>query len=69
MDKGQSDEQVITRMTERFGDFVRYDPPLQGQHCAAVGRSPAAVGAGAVDPVSPPHAHTGTNHPCSQGHP
>ena len=27
MDEGQSDEQVIARMTERFGDFVRYDPP------------------------------------------
>nr|WP_234832749.1 heme lyase NrfEFG subunit NrfF [Aeromonas veronii] len=29
VDEGQSDEQVITRMTERFGDFVRYDPPLK----------------------------------------
>ncbi|HHQ4687121.1 heme lyase NrfEFG subunit NrfF [Aeromonas veronii] len=29
VDKGQSDEQVITRMTERFGDFVRYDPPFK----------------------------------------
>ena len=36
MDEGQSDEQVIARMTERFGDFVRYDP-LQAQHGAAVG--------------------------------
>ncbi len=27
VDEGQSDEQVIARMTERFGDFVRYDPP------------------------------------------
>ena len=36
VDEGQSDEQVIARMTERFGDFVRYDP-LQGQHGAAVG--------------------------------
>ena len=26
-------------MTERFGDFVRYDP-LQAQHGAAVGRPP-----------------------------
>ncbi|UZE61564.1 heme lyase NrfEFG subunit NrfF [Aeromonas veronii] len=26
VDEGQSDEQVIARMTERFGDFVRYDP-------------------------------------------
>ncbi len=30
VDEGQSDEQVIARMTERFGDFVRYDPPFQG---------------------------------------
>lgn len=30
VDEGQSDEQVITRMTERFGDFVRYDPPFKG---------------------------------------
>ncbi|MCJ8214977.1 heme lyase NrfEFG subunit NrfF [Aeromonas veronii] len=29
VDEGQSDEQVITRMTERFGDFVRYDPPFK----------------------------------------
>ncbi|MFQ2061448.1 heme lyase NrfEFG subunit NrfF [Aeromonas veronii] len=29
VDEGQSDEQVIARMTERFGDFVRYDPPLK----------------------------------------
>ncbi|RQM72851.1 heme lyase NrfEFG subunit NrfF [Aeromonas jandaei] len=28
-DEGQSDEQVIARMTERFGDFVRYDPPFK----------------------------------------
>ncbi|MFM4803385.1 heme lyase NrfEFG subunit NrfF [Aeromonas bivalvium] len=30
VDEGQSDEQVITRMTARFGDFVRYDPPFKG---------------------------------------
>ncbi|MFM4722571.1 heme lyase NrfEFG subunit NrfF [Aeromonas veronii] len=29
VDEGQSDEQVITRMTERFGDFVRYAPPFK----------------------------------------
>lgn len=29
VDEGQSDEQVIARMTARFGDFVRYDPPLK----------------------------------------
>ncbi|MGN5041037.1 heme lyase NrfEFG subunit NrfF [Aeromonas sp. 3P] len=29
VDEGQSDEQVIARMTERFGDFVRYNPPLK----------------------------------------
>lgn len=29
VDEGQSDEQVIARMTERFDDFVRYDPPLK----------------------------------------
>ncbi|WP_429210053.1 heme lyase NrfEFG subunit NrfF [Aeromonas veronii] len=29
VDEGQSDEQVIARMTERFGDFVRYDPPFK----------------------------------------
>ena len=29
VDEGQSDEQVIARMTSRFGDFVRYDPPLK----------------------------------------
>ena len=30
VDEGQSDEQVIARMTSRFGDFVRYDPPFKG---------------------------------------
>lgn len=30
VDEGQSDEQVIARMTARFGDFVRYDPPFKG---------------------------------------
>ncbi|WP_088868822.1 heme lyase NrfEFG subunit NrfF [Aeromonas veronii] len=29
VDEGQSDEQVIARMTERFGDFVRYAPPFK----------------------------------------
>lgn len=29
VDEGQSDQQVIARMTERFGDFVRYDPPFK----------------------------------------
>ncbi len=29
VNEGQSDEQVIARMTERFGDFVRYDPPFK----------------------------------------
>ncbi|MBL0632806.1 heme lyase NrfEFG subunit NrfF [Aeromonas veronii] len=29
VDEGQSDEQVIARMTDRFGDFVRYDPPFK----------------------------------------
>ncbi|MGE6107762.1 heme lyase NrfEFG subunit NrfF [Aeromonas sobria] len=29
VDQGQNDEQVIARMTERFGDFVRYDPPFK----------------------------------------
>lgn len=29
VDEGQSDEQVIARMTERFGYFVRYDPPFK----------------------------------------
>ncbi|WP_421159377.1 heme lyase NrfEFG subunit NrfF [Aeromonas dhakensis] len=29
VDEGQSDEQVIARLTARFGDFVRYDPPFK----------------------------------------
>lgn len=29
VDEGQSDEQVIARMTQRFGDFVRYAPPFK----------------------------------------
>ena len=33
VDEGQSDEQVIARMTERFGDFVRYDPSSAARCC------------------------------------
>ncbi len=29
VDGGKSDEAVITYMTERFGDFVRYNPPFK----------------------------------------
>ena len=29
VDEGLSDEQVTARMTSRFGDFVRYDPPFK----------------------------------------
>jgi cytochrome c-type biogenesis protein CcmH len=28
--KGQSDEQIIQYMTDRYGDFVLYRPPLKG---------------------------------------
>jgi cytochrome c-type biogenesis protein CcmH len=28
--KGQSDEQIIKYMTDRYGDFVLYRPPLKG---------------------------------------
>lgn len=28
--KGASDEQVVRFMTDRYGDFVRYRPPLKG---------------------------------------
>lgn len=38
VDEGQSDEQVIARMTERFGDFVRYDPPSKpARRCCGAG--------------------------------
>lgn len=29
VDDGQSDQQIVARMTERFGDFVRYNPPFK----------------------------------------
>jgi cytochrome c-type biogenesis protein CcmH len=28
--RGASDEQVVTYMTDRYGDFVRYRPPFKG---------------------------------------
>jgi cytochrome c-type biogenesis protein CcmH len=28
--KGASDEQVVQYMTDRYGDFIRYRPPLKG---------------------------------------
>ncbi|KAA6208387.1 heme lyase NrfEFG subunit NrfF [Avibacterium paragallinarum] len=29
VEAGESNEQIIATMTERFGDFVRYNPPLK----------------------------------------
>src|SRR5882672_3005375 len=28
--RGASDEQVVQYMTDRYGDFIRYRPPLKG---------------------------------------
>lgn len=41
VDEGQSDEQVIARMTERFGDFVRYDPPFKASTALLWGGPPS----------------------------
>src|SRR5438874_2479876 len=30
LQRGASDEQVVQYMTERYGDFIRYRPPLKG---------------------------------------
>lgn len=29
LEKGDSDDQILNFMTERYGDFVRYNPPVQ----------------------------------------
>jgi len=34
LQRGASDEQVIQFMTDRYGDFVRYRPPLKGSTLA-----------------------------------
>ncbi|WP_071828877.1 heme lyase NrfEFG subunit NrfF [Citrobacter sp. S-77] len=31
VEEGKSEEEITTWMTERYGDFVRYNPPLTGQ--------------------------------------
>ena len=48
VDEGQSDEQVIARMTERFGDFVRYDPPFKSSTALLWGGPLLMLGAGAL---------------------
>jgi cytochrome c-type biogenesis protein CcmH len=48
--QGASDEQVVQFMTERYGDFVRYRPPLKGS-TVLLWAGPAAflvVGLGAL---------------------
>lgn len=31
VEEGKSEVEIIGWMTERYGDFVRYNPPLTGQ--------------------------------------
>ena len=58
--KGQSDEQIIKYMTDRYGDFVLYRPPLKGNDDAVVVRPGRAARGRArrVDPrAEAPRAH------------
>jgi cytochrome c-type biogenesis protein CcmH len=34
LQRGASDEQVVQYMTERYGDFIRYRPPVKGSTVA-----------------------------------
>jgi hypothetical protein len=48
---GRSDNEIMEFMVSRYGDFVRYRPPLKGTHAAAVVRSRAccsSLGLGAL---------------------
>ena len=45
MAAGKSDEEIFQYMTDRYGDYVLYKPPLGGTTLVAVGRAdPAARG-------------------------
>jgi cytochrome c-type biogenesis protein CcmH len=45
--RGASDEQVMQYMTDRYGDFIRYRPPLKGS-TAVLWIAPAALMAGGL---------------------
>ena len=45
LQRGATDEQIVHYMTDRYGDFVRYRPPVKGSTGAVV-RPGGAAGAG-----------------------
>ncbi|MCE4536026.1 cytochrome c-type biogenesis protein CcmH [Pelomonas sp. P7] len=45
--KGASDDEVMRYMTDRYGDFVRYRPPLQGR-TALLWAGPAVLALGGL---------------------
>jgi len=48
MQAGQSDEEIKTFMVDRYGDFVLYSPPLQGNTFALWIAPAVLLGGGAV---------------------
>ena len=48
MQAGQSDEQIKTFMVDRYGDFVLYDPPVQGNTIALYAIPIVLLGGGAI---------------------
>ena len=50
LQRGATDQQVVQYMTDRYGDFIRYRPPVRGSTMAAVDRAAGAAGAGHCRP-------------------
>ena len=48
MQAGQDDEQIKTFMVDRYGDFVLYSPPMQGNTIALYAIPIVLLGGGAV---------------------
>ena len=48
MQAGQNDEQIKTFMVDRYGDFVLYDPPMQGNTIALYAIPIVLLGGGAI---------------------
>ena len=44
MAAGKSDEEILQYMTDRYGDYVLYKPPVAPRTLAAVGRAGPVAG-------------------------
>lgn len=51
VEEGKSEVEIIDWMTERYGDFVRYNPPLTGQTLVS-GAASSVVTADGTDPLA-----------------